>query len=118
MAFIDENESSVDITTVIIATLSLVLIYLVGLYFQIKIIKISKKDKDMTWKIDISHSIVMIVHFGFQILFETTTNVIPNLSRFTGSWFCHCALFVRLYCMISIVSHSLVTAIHKYFFIV
>ena len=117
MAHIYENESSVDTTNVTIVTLSLVFIYLIGLYLQIKIIIISKQDKDMTWRIDISHSIVMIIYYTFQILFETITHVIPNLSHFTGSWFCYFALFVKLYGMASIVGHSLVIAIHKYIFI-
>ena len=118
MVYINKNESTFDVKTVILTTSALVIIFLFGLYLQIKIIMISKKDKDMTWKIDISHSIIMIVHFGIQIVFETTTHVIPNLSLWTGPWFCYCVLFVRLYCVSAIISHSLVTSIHKYVFII
>ena len=97
--------------------LLLVLIYLVGLYLQIKTIMISKQNKDMTWKIDISHSIIMIIYYAFKIVFETIAHGIPKLSLFTGSWFCHLVLFINLYGMASIVGHSLHTSIHKYVFI-
>ena len=115
------HESSIDRfdeLTVIIITMSLVLIYLVGLYLQIKIIMIAKHDKDTTWKIDISHSIVMIIYYAFIISIETTTHVIPNLSHFTGSWFCYFTLYLKLYGLISITVHSLYVSIHKYIFIV
>ena len=125
MAYIHETKSGSDMMhyqssddlydepTVIIITMSLILIYLIGLYLQIKIIMISKQDKDMTWKIDIAHSIVMIIYYAFIISIETTTRVIPKLSDFTGSWFCYFALYLRLYGMISISGHSLFVSMHK-----
>ena len=118
MVYINQNESTFDVKTVILTTSGLVIIFLFGLYLQIKIIIISKHDEDMTWKIDITHSIVMIIYYAFIISIETTTHVIPNLSHFTGSWFCYFTLYLKLYGLISITVHSLYVSIHKYIFIV
>ena len=105
-------------TTMFVITGVLTLIFLIGLYLQVKIIIISKKEKEMMWKIDICHSVIMIIYYAFQILIETITHVIPNLSQFTGSWFCYASQFLTLYGKTSISLHSLHTATHKYIFIV
>ena len=72
----------------------------------------------MMWKIDISHSIIMIIYYAFQIVMEGITHAIPNLSYFTGPWFCYLSQFLTLYGKISITLHSLHTATHKYIFII
>ena len=45
-----------------------VVIYLWGVYFHLKIIQASRKDKDLTWKVDIANSIIILFHF-FQSIF-------------------------------------------------
>ena len=102
----------------IISNVLLFLIFLVGLYLQIKVIIVSKQVKETTWKINISHSIVMTAHFAIRIFLESTTCIIPSLHQYTGKWFCHVLYFVDNYGAISISSHSLATAAHKYVFIV
>ena len=102
----------------IISNVLLFLIFLVGLYLQIKVIIVSKQEKETTWKINISHSIVVTAHFAIRIFLESTTCIIPSLHQYTGKWFCHVLYFVDNYGAISISSHSLATAAHKYVFIV
>ena len=102
----------------IISNVLLFLIFLVGLYLQIKVIKVSKQGKETTWKINISHSIVVTAHFAIRLFLDSTTCIIPSLYQYTGKWFCHVLYFVDNYGAISISSHSLATAAHKYVFIV
>ena len=72
----------------------------------------------MAWDINLTHSIVMIIHYIFGILLENITYIIPNLGEHIGIWFCYCALFIKLYGVSVINLHSLSVAIYKYMFIV
>ena len=111
-------ESNVEIKNVIICFILLSIIYLVGLALQIRIIIISIQDRDMMWKINTSHSIIMTIYYAVQIIIQTVTHIVPNLSKYSGSWFCTFLLFSNLYGMVSIVGHSLFTAAHKYVFVI
>ena len=46
-----------------IAWLAEVLVYCSGVFLHIKIITISKREKELTWKIDITNSVLTIAHF-------------------------------------------------------
>ena len=72
----------------------------------------------MTWKIDTSHSMIMIIYFCARILCEIITYTTPSLRRYTGKWLCYVALFVNLYSEVFVMSHSLAISIYKYIFIV
>ena len=111
-------ESNVEIKNVIICFILLSIIYFVGLALQIRIIIISIQDRDMMWKINTSHSIIMTIYYAVQIIIQTVTHIVPNLSKYSGSWFCTFLLFSNLYGMVSIVGHSLFTAAHKYVFVI
>ena len=108
----------IDMKTLVIVDVILIFIFLIGLYLQIKIIKTIRQEQAMAWEINRCHSIVMIIHYIYCISIETTTYIIPSLSRYTGMWFCYFALFVRGYGASAIAAHSLVISIYKYIFIV
>ena len=107
-----------DQTTAIVWTVVLSVIYLIGLFLNIRIILISKKEKDITWKIDIAHSVLLIIHYLVSIVMETVTYTIPNLHIYTGEWFCYFYLYIKLYGVISVTCHSTVVSIMKYLIIV
>ena len=119
----DENNSNYndDLNTFIIASIVLFVMFSIGLYLQIKIIIVSKQGKQnqsVAWKIDICHSIVMIVYFSFRILFEGITYITPPLHLYTGNWFCYFTVWVDLFGLMAMGSYSLVIAIYKYVYIV
>ena len=107
-----------NLNTFIITNIFLFALFIIGLILQIKIIIVSKKEKDITWKLDISHSLTMIIYFFLRILFEIITHITQSLHLYTGKWVCYVALFVNLYGTFSVTSHSLTVSIHKYIFIV
>ena len=109
-----------DLTTFIINNTLLSIIFFIGLYLQIKIIIVSKQEKDerLTWKVDICHSVVLITMGVLRILFWILTYFVPCLHQYTGKWFCYVVWFVNMYCTISVLSHSLVISLYKYMFIV
>ena len=88
------SDSKADSNTFIIVNALLSVIFSIGLYLQIKIIIVSKQEKASTWKIDICHSVVMIIHYGIRILFECITYTIPSLHEYTGyrsTWYNICS---------------------------
>ena len=112
------GDSQGDFTTFIIANTFLTIIFLVGLYLQIKIIISSNVERGVTWRLDMCHSMVMIVFYSFRIFFEIIIYFVPVLYVYTGKWFCYIALFFNLFGAISISFHSLVVSVYKYVVIV
>ena len=92
-----ETTLRLDIATLLIRCSVYVFIFSIGLGLQMKIIKAVKEEKAMTWDINLSHSITMIIHFFFTILIDTITYIIPNLKMTFGVWFCYFLLFLRRY---------------------
>ena len=119
MACIDcASDLKDDLNNFIVANIILFAIFIIGLYFQIKLIIVSKQEKDMTWRVDMSHSIIMVKYFCLRMLFEVITSTTPSLHRYTGEWLCYVALFVHLYTGFSVFSHSCAVSIYKYIFVV
>ena len=115
MACSENNSDYTDeFNSFIITNIVLTVLFLIGLYLQIKIIIISKQEKDVTWRIDIYHSVVMISLYSFRILFNVITYIIPSMHQYTGKWLCYLALFLNLFGIASVLSHSLVISIFKY----
>ena len=102
----------------IIFNLIFSLIFIVGFVLQIRIIQVSIKEKDITWRTDVCHSIIMIVFYTFRILFEDLTFFVPSLHLFTGEWLCHTVYFVYMFGALSITSHSFIVSAYKYIYIV
>ena len=95
-----------------------VLLFSIGLFINLKLIRVCNKDKGITWQISITHSIVMIVNYGFIIPFYSVTHFVPFLSQYTGRWLCYTSSLVVFYCYQAIIANSLVISIFKYIFIV
>ena len=104
--------ASISIASIIIT------LYAVGLYLHIRIIKISKKTKDMTWKLDITHSILCIGLHTYNVWIHPTTYFVEDLYLYTGEWFCYAAKVVSQYLIIYLGTHSTIIAAMKYVVIV
>ena len=63
--------------------------YVAGIYFHSKIIRVSLKDKDMSWQLDIIYSCVKVFVNTFAYFLYAVTYITPNLYHFTGRWFCY-----------------------------
>ena len=95
-----------------------ILTYLIGVALHIKIILISIREKDLTWKMDITNSFISIVHFTHVLFLYLITNAVEDLYTYTGKWFCYAAREVRYYGYLSITGYSLIVSILKYVLIV
>ena len=63
------------LSTSLVITLKviIILLYLIGVYLHIKIINVCKKDKPMTWKLDIVNSISTLFFFNLAIVLFVIT---------------------------------------------
>ena len=105
-------------TTSIVNFCIQVTLFCIGLFAQLKIIKVCKEEKNKTWQIHIFHAITMTILFSSRIVFMAIVYILPSLFTTIGSWVCHLFRFVFLYGFISITSNSFVIASMKFVFIV
>ena len=111
------TETGAITLNVVLMLLSLLLIVL-GTWFHTKIIMISKREKEMTWKHDITNSTFLIFHYAHAWLFHTLTYFIPDLHIYVGKWYCYTYRILAYYGNIYTVGHSLSICTMKYILIV
>ena len=96
----------------------LLIVFAIGVFLQIKIIKALKQDRTTSWEIQLIHSIVMLLHFSFVIIFEITIHSIRSLDGYLRKWVCSATFFLRIVGATEIICHSLIISFYKYIFIV
>ena len=94
-----------------------VFLFGVGLHFQVRTIMVCIQEKNKTWQIHISHSVVMSIYYGYFIPFAAIAYFIPSLGTYIGNGICYFTAFVSLFCYQSMIVNSLLVAITKYIFI-
>ena len=109
---------SLNISIQISMCVVVVCIYLVGVYLHSKIISSSRKEKQVTWKLDVSNSFLLIVHYFNFIVMNGLTIFVKDLYLYTGSWFCYAYKIVAIYGNTYFSGHSLIIALMKYVIIV
>ena len=107
-----EEKTSIAFTTI------QCILFIVGLYLQIRTFSVVRKQKDLTWEMYIINGIIILIYYPSSIFVQSAEQFLYPLSQFTGVWFCHVASFVKLFGIMHIYSHSLVIAILMYIFIV
>ena len=106
------------VLNIIIPTMLAIIIVFIGLYLHVKIIKISKKEKEMTWKLDITNSCILIFNCSHCLFMECITHIVPNLYKYTGEWFCYTSKIINYYGSLYTIGHSMIISILKYVLIV
>jgi len=103
----------------IISTIIESLLFLAGLFINTKIVLSEwKKSESKTWQIQIVCSVCSTIYFVFDLPFTAISGAIPDLSKYTGDWFCNLATFIISYGIVSITTSSFVISVMKYVFIV
>ena len=113
---LEENDNLYTVLIALIVVASL--IYFVGIYFHVKIIQVSKKDKDLTWKIDIANSIMMLFIFLQSIFMHSITYIIRDLHMYLGEWFCYLFKVIANYSNFYLFGHAFFISLTKYTVIV
>ena len=107
-------ETAYGITFILIITC----VYAVGVYLHKKIIVTSKKDHDLTWKLDVTNSVLVLIHYAQYVLIYILTYIVHDLYTYTGKWFCYFLKVFTYYGGLYVSGHSLVIAMMKYILIV
>ena len=114
----DDKLNTKDILSEMVMGAVLLCLYSGGVYFHVKIIQVSRKEKELTWKIDISNSIFLMIHFFHTIFIYSLTNIVSNLHTYTGKWFCYFSKFLTAIGSSNSTGHSFVISLLKYVIIV
>ena len=117
---IEQSEEfySIDIFSKAVMGMILLCAYIIGVHLHMKIIQVSKKEKELTWKMDITNSIFQMIHFFNCIFMHTLTYSIPNLHELTGKWFCYVVKCLNVIGAAHTTGHSVLISLIKYVVIV
>ena len=100
-------------TAIVVACL-----FLAGVYLHSQKIQVCWKEKDVTWKIEITNSILLTLHWSLLIAVYGITYFVKNLHAHTGSWFCFLLKILRSAGDAHSMGHSFVIAFVKLLVIV
>ena len=92
--------------------------YMSGVFLHMKIIILSKKEKEMTWKLDMTNSCLIILFCSFNLAVEGIVFIFPDFFVLVGEWSCYTSKFIAHYGNLYIFAHSLIIAALKYIRIV
>ena len=115
------TESHIDdnhMASYILIAFTVIGLYTMGLYLNIRMIKVSKMTKEMTWKLDITHAVICIGLYTYNVLIHPTTYFIDDLYMYTGEWFCYTAKVISEFLLKYLGIHSTIIAVMKYVVIV
>ena len=110
--------NSINISMQITMCAVVVCFYFPGVYLHSKIISSSRKNEQVTWKLDVTNSFFLIFFFGSIIVINGLTIFVKDLYLYTGSWFCYAYKMFTVYGRANITGHSFIIALMKYVLIV
>ena len=93
-------------------------IYGVGVYLHIKIVQVSRREKEMSWTLDVANSIISILHFAHVIIMHGVTYLVKDLYVHLGEWYCYLSKAVTMFGIAHSTQNSFVVALLKYMMIV
>ena len=64
-----DSNDGVNFMTEIFMGVLVMCLYTLGIYLHSKFITTSKRDKEMTWKLDIVNSMVLSFHYGHVLIY-------------------------------------------------
>ena len=107
-----------DIPTLIGGCVIFVAIFTTGVYLQMKVISVVKRDQTMAWEINLAHSVVMVVIFSSVLILKTMSYFQITFHGVFGKWPCYLLLSVMIFGFLEMLFHSFYISLYKYIFIV
>ena len=117
----DVPESQKDLVSsdvLVFLLVLIILVYSIGVYLHTNILITAKKEKDVSYQLDVVNSVVILFHFAHFIIIAGAKFLIKDLYTHTGEWLCYTSKFVRLLGGLQVASQSLVISLLKYSIIV
>lgn len=113
-----DNTHPINTITEIVMFILALCIYIIGVFLHTKIIIVSKRENEMTWKLDIANSFMLMIHYAHVIAMYGITYIIQDLYTYTGEWFCYVSKALTFYGNAYVTGHSLIISLMKYVIIV
>ena len=107
-----------EILTLIGGCLMFLAVFTTGVYLQVKVISVVKRDQTLGWEINLAHSVVMVVIFSSVLILKTMTYYQIAFYDVFGKWLCYLLLSVMIFGFLEMLFHSLYISLYKYIFIV
>ena len=112
------EEETGTVAYILILPIIAICVLTVGYVLHIKIIKTSFQEKDITWKLDVTNSFLVLAIYTHSFLMQGITYLIQDLHHYTGSSFCYLSKGFTHYSGLYISAHTLMIAVLKYILIV
>ena len=109
-----------DLLILIVECVIFCAIFIIGVFLQVKVIAVVKRDQAMAWEIHFVHSVVMILHFSLVAIVEAVNYIqvtFNDYSLFHYPMFRYVVLFIKCFGISEMGFHSLYISIYKYIFI-
>ena len=98
----------------ILMFLLVVCIYGGGVFLNTKIIQVSRREKEISWMLDVTNSIVLMFHFAHIIIMYEITYVVQDLYLYLGEWYCYVSKVITMIGNAHSTQNSFVIALFKY----
>ena len=110
-----------DLRILIVECVVFCAVFTIGVFLQVKVIIVLKRDQPMAWEINFLHSVVMIVHYSFVSIVNAVDYIqiaFYHYQLFHYSMFRYLVFSVMCFGMSEMGFHSLYISMYKYIFIV
>ena len=94
--------------------------FITGVFLQVKVITVLKRDQAMTWEINLVHCVVMIFHFSFVSIINAVNYIqisFYHYQLYDDPIFRYLVLSVMFFGISEMGFHSLYISMYKYIFI-
>ena len=98
----------------IVMFLLVVCIYGGGVFIHTKIIQVSRREKEISWMLDVTNSIVFIFHFAHIIIMYEITYIVQDLYLYLGEWYCYVSKVITMIGNAHSTQNSFIIALFKY----
>ena len=109
---------SISYTIQIVMCIIALFVYGIGVFLNIKVFQVARKEKQMTSKLDETNAIFFIIHYAHVMAMHGITYVVQDLYLYLGKGFCYISKVLTIIGNSHNVQHSFIIALLKYAMIV
>ena len=93
------------------------ILLIIGEYLQFKVYRLMKKEKGLVKNVTQLFVLTQMIFWPFWLFFAASTDFFHPMNELVGQWYCNIGSFLFWFGAYIIASHSFITALMRYFFI-
>ena len=113
-----ELTNSISYSVQIVMCIIALFVYGIGVLLNIKVFQVTRKEKQMTSKLDETNSIFFIIHYAHVMVMHGITYLVQDLYLYLGKGFCYVSKTLTIIGNSHNTQHSFIIALMKYVMIV